>query len=51
MQEQKMSLEDKIKKYKTLVYSRVVWWLAPTSSFNEGKAEEFKDRKTFKLKK
>lgn len=47
----KMTLEEKIRKYKTIVYSRVVWWLAPTSSFNEWKAEEFKDRKMFKIKK
>jgi len=32
-----------------VVYSRVVWWFAPTSSFNKGKAQEYKDRKTYKL--
>ena len=35
-------------KTKCEVWSRVVGYLRPTSQFNEGKAEEFKDRKTFK---
>jgi len=30
-------------------YSRVVGYLRPIDSWNEGKAEEFKDRKTFKI--
>jgi anaerobic ribonucleoside-triphosphate reductase len=29
------------------VWSRVVGYLRPVSQFNEGKAEEFKDRKSF----
>jgi len=29
------------------VYSRVVGYLRPVNSWNEGKTEEFKDRKTF----
>ncbi len=32
------------------VYSRVVGYLRPTSQWNEGKLEEFKDRKLFKDK-
>jgi ribonucleoside-triphosphate reductase len=31
------------------VYSRVVGYLRPVSQWNEGKAEEFRLRKTFKL--
>jgi hypothetical protein len=53
MKEEKreLSLEEKIRAFPTTVYSRVVWWLAPTSSFNKGKIEEYKNRKMFKLKK
>lgn len=29
------------------VYSRVVGYIRPVTQWNEGKAEEFKDRKTF----
>jgi ribonucleoside-triphosphate reductase len=32
------------------VYSRVVGYLRPVNQWNEGKAEEFKERKTFKLR-
>jgi ribonucleoside-triphosphate reductase len=31
------------------VYSRIVGYLRPVNQWNEGKAEEFKARKTFKL--
>ncbi|MFH1877624.1 MAG: anaerobic ribonucleoside-triphosphate reductase [Candidatus Omnitrophota bacterium] len=31
------------------VFSRVTGFFRPVQSWNEGKAEEFKDRKTFKL--
>ena len=30
------------------VYSRVVGYIRPTSQWNVGKVEEFKDRKVFK---
>ena len=33
------------------VYSRIVGYLRPIQQWNEGKAQEYKDRKTFKLKK
>jgi len=36
-------------KTKCEVYSRVVGYLRPVSNWNEGKAEEFKDRKLFKV--
>ena len=36
-------------KTKCEVYSRVVGYLRPVSSWNVGKAEEFKDRKTFQV--
>jgi len=32
------------------IYSRVVGYIRPTSQWNDGKAEEFRDRKTFKIK-
>ncbi|MBN2351110.1 MAG: ribonucleoside triphosphate reductase [Spirochaetales bacterium] len=34
----------------TEIYSRIVGYLRPTNQWNEGKAEEFKLRKTYKLK-
>ena len=34
-------------KTKCEVYSRVVGYLRPVGNWNEGKAEEFKDRKEF----
>jgi anaerobic ribonucleoside-triphosphate reductase len=33
------------------VYSRVVGYLRPVRDWNLGKQEEFKDRKTYKIKK
>jgi hypothetical protein len=33
-----------------IVYSRVVGWYTPTKNFNPGKASEYNDRKTFKMK-
>lgn len=51
MEKKELTLLEKIAKYPVHVYTRVVWWLAPTVSFNEGKAEEYKHRKTFKIKK
>jgi anaerobic ribonucleoside-triphosphate reductase len=35
---------------KCIVYSRVVGWLTPVKNYNPGKAQEFKDRKVFKIK-
>ena len=34
-------------KQKCEVYSRVVGYLSPVSHWNEGKSEEWKDRKTY----
>lgn len=39
----------KVKKIPTEIYSRVVGYYRPVSNWNEGKREEFKDRKEFKL--
>jgi len=36
-------------KTKCEVYSRVVGYLRPIEQWNEGKAEEFKDRKCFEV--
>ncbi len=36
-------------KTKCEVYSRVVGYLRPVQQWNEGKAEEFKDRKNFEV--
>lgn len=32
------------------IYSRIVGYFRPVSSWNEGKQEEFRDRKTISLK-
>lgn len=32
------------------VYSRIVGYLRPVQNWNDGKKQEFKDRKTFTLK-
>ena len=32
------------------VYSRIVGYLRPVQNWNEGKKQEFKDRKTFAVK-
>jgi len=39
------------KKQKCEVYSRVVGYLSPISEWNDGKQEEFKDRKNYDTKK
>ena len=36
-------------KCKTEVYSRVTGFFRPVKAWNEGKKEEFKERKTYKL--
>lgn len=36
-------------KTKCEVYSRVVGYLRPVEQWNEGKSEEFSDRKTFEV--
>ncbi len=37
------------KRTRCQVYSRVVGYIRPTTSWNLGKQEEFKDRKLFKI--
>ncbi len=37
-----------MKRTKCEIYSRVVGYIQPISQWNEGKQEEFKDRKTYK---
>ena len=39
----------KVKQVPTEIYSRVVGYFRPVSNWNEGKKEEFQDRKEFKL--
>uniref|UniRef100_A0A7C3J5N8 Uncharacterized protein n=1 Tax=candidate division WOR-3 bacterium TaxID=2052148 RepID=A0A7C3J5N8_UNCW3 len=44
--------KEEIKKVKvvpTEIYSRVVGYFRPVNNWNEGKREEFKDRKEFKV--
>lgn len=36
---------------KTEIYSRVCGYMRPVANWNKGKKEEFKQRKTFKVKK
>ncbi len=54
MAEDKVSNEQKPKSTRcgerTEVYSRVVGYFRPVQQWNKGKAEEFKDRKTFVVK-
>ena len=38
------------KRQKTEVYSRVVGYMRPVSSWNKGKRQEFKDRAVFQVK-
>lgn len=40
---------EMMERTKCEVYSRVVGYLRPTSSWHEAKQEEFKDRKVFDL--
>lgn len=44
-----MTIEEKIKAYPTIIYSRVVGWMTPTKQFNKGKVSEYKDRKVYKI--
>lgn len=46
--EKKEELE-KVKVVPTEIYSRVVGYFRPVNNWNEGKREEFKDRKEFKV--
>lgn len=39
----------KVKRVPTEIYSRVVGYFRPVSNWNEGKKEEFKHRKEFKV--
>jgi len=38
-----------MKRQKMEIFSRIVGYYRPTSSWNEGKLEEFSDRKLFKV--
>jgi anaerobic ribonucleoside-triphosphate reductase len=40
----------KLERTECIVYSRVVGWLTPVKNYNPGKAAEYKDRQTFKIK-
>ena len=40
-------VSHKLERTKCEVYSRVVGYLRPVFQWNEGKKEEFKDRKTY----
>ena len=44
-------MENKIKRTKCEVYSRVVGYLRPIAQWNEGKQEEWNDRKVFDMEK
>jgi anaerobic ribonucleoside-triphosphate reductase len=53
-EEQLKTLEDEMRNVKGSdcdVYSRVVGYHSPTSHWNEGKKEEFKNRGTYKVSK
>jgi anaerobic ribonucleoside-triphosphate reductase len=42
-------MEEKVCGKKTEVYSRIVGYFRPVQNWNEGKQEEFRERKTFKV--
>ena len=39
----------KVKQIPTEIYSRVVGYFRPVNNWNEGKKEEFRERKEFKI--
>jgi len=43
-----LTLEEKIKRFPVICYSRVVGWLTPTKNYNPGKVSEWKQRVFFK---
>lgn len=47
----KLTLEEKIKRFPTQIYSRVCGWLVPRHAMNPGKQAERKDMKVYNLKK
>ena len=42
---------DNKERTECIIYSRVVGWFSPTSTFNKGKIAEYHDRKTYNIKK
>lgn len=44
-----MTLEEKIKAFPVICYTRCVGWFTPTKNFNPGKAAEWNARKKFDL--
>ena len=45
-----LTIEEKIKMFPVICYSRVVGWLTPTKNFNLGKKAERKERVNFIIK-
>ena len=45
-----LTIEEKIKLFPTICYTRVVGWMTPTENFNKGKIAEYRDRKVYKIK-
>ena len=51
MTDKKLTIaDDEKRRVPTIIYSRIVGYLRPVSQWNEGKAQEFKERKEFKIK-
>ena len=44
-----MTLEEKIKAFPVICYTRCVGWITPIKNFNRGKTAEQKDRINFKI--
>jgi hypothetical protein len=42
-----LSLEEKIKRFPVICYTRCVGWITPIKNFNIGKLAEWNDRKMF----
>lgn len=49
MENTAVKVERKTCGQKTEVYSRIVGYFRPVSNWNEGKKQEFVDRKTYKI--
>ena len=50
MSEDEERKPDVVLKVPTLVYSRIVGYITPTTLWNRGKRKEFEDRVTFDVK-
>lgn len=50
MSEEKKVVEPVVERQRCEVYSRVVGYLRPVSQWNEGKQQEYKEKKVYKYR-